>query len=157
MKNSADPLRTRQRIEPLVSLATPQLIDLNAAAAPYPGLTVIEHRESGTFPLNIAGIALWSAREQTTATYLSGYDLRRRIRTKHALNANALDSLLKHSHLIPSEWKGKQIYFWGTIYRDLNDEQCVRYLYAPYETWKWGCSSLAERFYDTRPAALRLS
>jgi hypothetical protein len=137
-------------------LPTPQLIELDAATIPHPGLTVIEHRGSGTFPLNAGGIALWSAREQTTDAYLSGYDLRRRLRTKPVLNANALDSVLKHPRLIPSEWKNKQIYFWGTIYRDLDDEQCVRYLYAPYETWTWGCSSLAERFYDTHLAALRL-
>jgi hypothetical protein len=37
---------------------------------------------------------------------------------KQSLNATVLDYLLKNTHLIPAEWKGKYVFFWGTVYRD---------------------------------------
>jgi hypothetical protein len=35
------------------------------------------------------------------------------------LNATVLDYLLKNTHLIPGEWKGEYVLFWGTVYRDV--------------------------------------
>ena len=45
------------------------------------------------------------------------------------ISASVLDYLLANQELIPNEWKGKRIFFFGTIYRAMmNGEQCVRYL-----------------------------
>jgi hypothetical protein len=54
-----------------------------------------------------------------------------RIRPLLPYNANLLDFLLKEKnhHLIPREWPGKTILFWGTVYLDCEKRPRVRYLY----------------------------
>lgn len=48
---------------------------------------------------------------------------------KPVLNANVLDYLLARQELIPAEWKGKAVFFWGAIYRYPDGNLCVRRLY----------------------------
>ena len=59
---------------------------------------------------------------------IRGHDLRQELSNKLVMNANLLDYLLLHPDLIPEEWSEKNIFFWGTIYRDENNRLCVRYL-----------------------------
>ena len=66
---------------------------------------------------------------------IHGNDLYEKL--KPILNACFLDHLLAHPHLIPEEWKGKHIFFWGTIYQDSAERQSVRYLYWDSMRWTW--------------------
>lgn len=90
--------------------------------------------------------------------------LRRFSRTR--ANACILEYLLKYQGLIPREWRGKKICFWGTL---INDEgrvhpgdpfaHCVsRVLYMEYHEkkrrWIWGHQQLQEGIDDTYYALL---
>lgn len=70
------------------------------------------------------------------------------------LNANVLEYLLAHPDLIPEEWKGKAVFFWGTIYRDSDGGLYVRYLYWSGVRWSWVCNWLARDWIGHDPAAV---
>jgi hypothetical protein len=74
-----------------------------------------------------------------------------------SLNANALDYLLEHQDLIPEEWEGKYVYFWGTIYRNADVSLYVRYLYWGGGRWGCDCLWLGRDWFDNNPAALLAS
>ena len=69
---------------------------------------------------------------------------------------NVLDYLLKNSQLIPEEWKGKAVFFWGTIFRDSDGSLYVRYLHWSGASWQWrnGCRWLGNDFLSCNPSAL---
>ncbi|MBU6388623.1 hypothetical protein KGQ72_01995 [Patescibacteria group bacterium] len=133
---------------------------INCDATPFvpDGWEVIEHQKDGQFQ--------WNKDAQKDALFLSsaqkkgnteGNKLRKELADKPVLNACVLDYLLAHPHLIPEEWKGKAIFFWGTIYRDSVGNLCVRYLYWLGDGWDWFDSWLGDDWSDDSPAALRAS
>lgn len=68
-------------------------------------------------------------------SYLNGEVLAERMKEK-GLSASVLDYLLENPEKIPKEWKGKWIYFWGTIFRNANGVLYVRYLYFDDGAWQ---------------------
>jgi hypothetical protein len=73
------------------------------------------------------------------------------------LSANVLDYLLAHPESIPEDWKGKWVYFWGTIYRNADGSLYVRFLFWHGGRWVWDYSWLAGDFRGSRPAAVSAS
>jgi|GEM_PF-1102615 len=69
---------------------------------------------------------------------ISGWAIYRLTENKPVLNANVLDYLLEHQELIPQNWKGKKVYFWGTTYRLKEGAVFVRCLF--WANGKW-CSA----------------
>lgn len=57
-------------------------------------------------------------------------------RQEKILNATVFDYLLDNKDEIPHEWKGKKIYFWGTVFGIPNGRQGVRYLEFEDDEWK---------------------
>ena len=55
-----------------------------------------------------------------------------------SLNANVLDYLLEHPDLIPRRWKKYCVVFWGTTFRDTNNDLCVGCLGFYKALNKWG-------------------
>lgn len=53
-------------------------------------------------------------------------ELLNRFEEKVVLPAHVLDYLLENQELIPNSWKGKIVFFWGTIYRKPKDCLTVR-------------------------------
>ncbi|HPY08956.1 MAG: hypothetical protein ACOX0H_01690 [Patescibacteria group bacterium] len=123
------------------------LIDCDAAPFIPSGnfnWSVEEHKKGGLFKFDPAKISLYMFGEEGHDTN-SGHDFRQKLMKKSVINANVLDYLLAHPELIPEDWKGKFIFFWGTIYHDLNDElfvRCLTYL----SKWIWCYHSLDEEF-----------
>jgi hypothetical protein len=72
---------------------------------------------------------------------------------------NVLDYLLAHPRIIPDEWKGKYVCFWGTIYHDEGGCFYVRCLDWEKEAKKWGWhySWSKNGFSHLSPAALPAS
>jgi hypothetical protein len=70
------------------------------------------------------------------------------------LNANVLDWLLAHPEEIPESWRGKEVFFWGTIYRRSSGYLCVRYLYWGGSRWYWSYFWLDSRWNGSNPAAV---
>ena len=118
-----------------------------------PGLTVEEHKKGGMLKFNPEKIFLYPSEKQKEGS-IGGHDLRKELADKPVMNANVLDYLLAHPELIPEEWKGKCIFFWGTIYRDSDDLLCVRCLQWKGCKWWWSYRLLDFNFFSDYPAAL---
>ena len=115
---------------------------------------VEEHRGMGQFTWDSTKVSLYLSPRQQGGQVIIGHDLRQELVGKPVLNANVLDYLLAHPELIPEEWKGKYIYFWGTIYRYSGVNLCVRYLYWLDGRWDWDVDWLFHDWGGGRPAAV---
>lgn len=134
---------------------------INCDADPFvpEGWRVEEHQRGGQFR--------WDKEKQKDALHLdeghqngkiiNGNKLRKKLAGKPVLNANVLDFLLAHPHLIPEEWKGRAVFFWGTIYRRADGNLCVRFLCWYGDRWDWNVFWLGFDWNDNFPAALRAS
>ncbi|MBI1833963.1 MAG: hypothetical protein HYR90_04015 [Candidatus Andersenbacteria bacterium] len=132
------------------------LIDLDGNPFVPDGWKVEEHRKGGQLEWDPKRIQLYLSEHQKKG-YIRGERLREELADKPTPNANLLDYLLAHPHLIPEEWKGKAIFFWGTIYRRSVGSLCVRCLYWLDSQWFWGYRWLGYGWNSNYPAALLAS
>ena len=110
---------------------------INCDADPFTpvGWIVEEHRRSGQQEWDPKKIKLHLDEAQKNGM-IKGDELRKHLNGLPILNANVLDYLLTNPHLIPKDWEGKCVAFWGTIYRDSGDGRLhVRYLYWNSRRW----------------------
>ncbi|MFZ2310509.1 MAG: hypothetical protein WAW11_03110 [Patescibacteria group bacterium] len=128
------------------------LIDCDAAPFIPEGFTLVEHKKIGLWKWN-PGIPFYLSKKQKKGS-ITGNDLKKELVDQPVLNANVLDYLLAHQELIPESWKGKAIFFWGTIYRNSDGRLYVRYLGWGGSEWYWYYRWLDDGFYSGRPAAL---
>lgn len=129
------------------------LIDCDVASFIPDDWTVEQHTPGGIIKFNPKNISLYLSKKQKKGS-VSGDDLRKNLAGKKVLNANILDYLLAHPKLIPEEWKGKAIFFWGTIYRCSHGSLGVRCLNWDGSVWDWHCNCLGSGFNPECPAAL---
>ena len=113
------------------------VIDCDAPSFIPDGLKVKEHQKSGKLTWDAPKVTLYLSDNQKDGKIIEGNRLRKELADKPVLNANVLDYLLANPHLIPEEWKGKAIFFWGTIYRRLSGDLYVRSLYWGDGGWDW--------------------
>ncbi len=122
-----------------MSELTEHLIDLDTKPFVPDGWSVEKHNKGGQFQWDGAKVKLYLARGQKNGKVIEGNKLRNKLRKelakKHVFNANLLDYLLAHPHLIPEEWKEKAVFFWGTIYRDRGGGLYVRCLFWSGDGW----------------------
>lgn len=118
---------------------------------------VEEHQRSGFFKWDPKQVNLYLSRSQHNGKIIEGNKLRKELASKPVFNANLLDYLLANPHLIPEEWKGKYVFFWGTIYRDPDGNLHVRYLNWNNGRWNWSYNWLDGDWSSNNPAALRAS
>lgn len=97
--------------------------------------SIEEHQKGGTFKFDPANVALHLDKGQKDGKMTEGHKLRKALAKQPVLNANVLDYLLANPHLISEEWKGKAVFFWGTIYRNRDGHLCVRYLFWRGDRW----------------------
>ena len=119
------------------------------------GWKVESHQKDGIIRWSLQDTVLYLSKKQKDGGVISGYDLQKELAAKKVLNANVLDYLLAHQHLIPESWKGKAVFFWGTIYRDASGNLYVRYLYWIGVRGVWHCHWLGSGFGSNFPSALR--
>ncbi len=129
-------------------------VDLSSAPFIPDGWSVEEHQKGGQFVWDPTKVRLHLDEGQTDRRYVEGHKLRKLISKKNPYNANLLDFLLKNGnqHLIPEEWKGKAVFFWGTIYRNSDGNLYVRYLYWRSRRWYWDYYWLDDVWDDVCPA-----
>lgn len=121
------------------------------------GWAIVEKRVNGLY-VNGRKVVLYLSRRQQNGRLLKGYDLREELTDKPVLNANLLDALYDNPRLIPEEWKGKAIFFWGTIYRNSHGDLYVRCLCWDDGSWPWYYYWLGHDWYDNYdPAAVLAS
>jgi len=130
---------------------------INTDAAPFIPedwtWTVEKHLTNGIYKFSPDHVSLFLSDKQKKSC-IKGHKLRKELAGKPVLNANVLDYLLAHQELIPESWKGKTIFFWGTIYRSLLVGLSVRYLHWDGSKWGWDDRWLDRGFSAGRPAAV---
>ncbi len=99
---------------------------------------VEEHIKGGQFTWNPEKVKLFLSVNQKDGKSIEGNKLRKELKDEPVMNANLLDYLLDHPHLIPEEWKGKAVSFWGTIYRDSDEYLYFRFLCFVVDRWEQG-------------------
>ena len=132
----------------------PHIIDCDATPyLPEGWKGTVYHKKGGMFEWNLAKVYLHLSPNQQDGKTIKGHNLRKELENEPVLNANVLDYLLAHPELIPEEWKGKAVFFWGTIYRDSDDDLCVRYLCWGGSQWYWDYGWLGLDWSSPDPAA----
>lgn len=134
-------------------VAIEHIIDCDADPFVPEGWTVESHKKGGRFEWKADRIALHLADGQKSGKWMRGNDLRKELESQPVLNACVLDYLLAHQELIPEEWKGKYVFFWGTVYCGSDGDLHVRYLYWNGLCWYWRCRWFERDFSDRSPAA----
>ena len=112
------------------------LVDLESAPFIPEDWKVESHTKGGKVQFNPNMVDLYLSDEQKKGS-IQCNDLRKKLETKNPYNANLLDFYLAHPELIPESWKGKYVFFWGTIYRNAGGFLYVRYLYWDGDRWDW--------------------
>ncbi len=129
---------------------------INCDASPYvpEGWSVEEHTRGGM--VDPAKITLYLTEKQKNSS-VNGNKLRKELKDQPVLNANVLDFYLANPHLIPEDWKGKYVFFWGTIYRGRGGYLFVRYLGWDGGRWGWDYDWLGHGWDADCPAAVSAS
>lgn len=138
---------------------------INLDAKPFvPNVWKVEEHRKGGQPACPVGRFAWDPTkvglflaDQQKPGVIVGHVLRKVLKNLPVLNANVLDYLLANPELIPHEWKGKYVFFWGTIYRDSDGNLYVRYLYWQGGRWCWDCDGLDCDWDRCNPAAVLAS
>ena len=137
------------------------VIDCDAQPFVPDGWSVEEHQKGGAFKWDkeTQKEAPYLSKGQAGSKYIEGNKLRKELTDKSTpvLNANVLDYLHANPHLIPEKWKGKYVFFWGTVYRDRDGPLCVRCLFWSGGRWLWSYHRLSRDFDGGDPAAVRAS
>lgn len=134
-----------------------QTIDLDANPFTPDGWTVEEHQKGGHIGFDSSAVALWLSPNQQHSKYIEGHKLRQELANQLTLNANVLDFLLANPHLIPEDWKGKGVFFWGTVYRHRGGLPHVRCLHWGRDLWHWSGIWLDHSWGGDAPALVRAS
>jgi len=132
---------------------------VNCDADPFVpnGWSVEEHRKGGMVKWDPRRVVLHLSKKQQGGKVVEGNNLRKELANMPVLNANVLDFLLANPHLIPKEWKGKLVFFWGTIYCHSDGRLGVRCLLGYGDGWHWNYHWLDSDWDDSTPAALLAS
>lgn len=114
------------------------------------------------FPLailipDLGKIKLYLSEEQKNGSWIGKNNLLMELSHKGILGVDILEHLLIHQDLIPVDWRGKKILFWGTLYKKIGyigDKTYVRCLVWNFEKWvdDYYCVD-SDMYYDT-PAAV---
>jgi len=133
---------------------TTHIIDCDAAPFLLDDWEVEEHRKGGQMEWDPSKITLYFSKNQQNGKVIEGNKLREELRTMPVMNANVLDWYMIHPELIPPEWKGSNVFFWGTIYRNSVGDLFVRFLCWHSDIWDWSYLWLGRGFVDDSPAVL---
>lgn len=154
-----NPEVAQRRVGAFINPMLPQIalrdIDLDADPFVPDGWKVEEHQKGGTFTWDPNQVELHLEEAQKRSPWMKGALLREALKGKRVMNANLLDWLLAHPDQIPESWKGKAIFFWGTIYRYSDDRLCVRCLVWDGSRWRWNYGWLGRGWFGNNPAVLR--
>lgn len=139
------------------------VIDLDADPFTPNNWKVEQHIKGGSLKWDPAQVQFHLSPNQENGKVIEGNKLRKELEGKPVFNANLLDYLLAHPHLIPEEWKQDEqgriryIFFWGTIYRNSDGDLYVRCLCWGVGGWQWNYRWLVSVWRERSPAALRAS
>lgn len=134
---------------------TKHIIDTDIELLSPRNLSVVSNRQDGLME--------WDSKKWYLCTFgqqffggMSGHMVRKELAGRPVLNAYVLEYLLANPHLIPEEWKGKWVYFWGTVYMNDRGSLCVRCLNWSWGRWRWDSRWLDNGLAARSPAIIRV-
>jgi hypothetical protein len=130
------------------------VVDLDADPFVPKGLTVTEHKKGGQFEFNPAKVSLYLSKGQQDSNWIKGTDLQKELGGQPVLNVNLFDFYLAHPRLIPEDWKGKKVFFWGTVYHDADGNLYVCCLSWDGAQWNWDLRWLEDNWFEFCPAVV---
>jgi hypothetical protein len=142
-----DVLEGRSEIKPIE-------VDLDTDPFIPEGWSVIEHKKGGKWKYDSTKVGLYLSKKQQDGGVIGGQDLRKELESQSVMNANLLNFYLKNQRIIPSEWKGKAVFFWGTIYKSIGGGLYVRYLYWSSDSWTWNYGCFDEDWDNDDPSVV---
>jgi hypothetical protein len=113
----------------------------------------LPNRMKGVMEFDPAKVLLYLDESQKKGNVIEGKKLRQKLEDVPVYGAQLLDFYLANTHLIPEEWKGKYVFFWGTIYRGALGRLSVRCLCWDGTGWGWRCCWLGSDWDGDGPAA----
>jgi hypothetical protein len=131
-----------------------QVIDLDKITVNRRDYDVMEHQKGGRLTWSPAAVELYVDVLQVSKR-ATGHDIRKILADKPVLNICAMEFLLERQHLIPEEWKGKAIFFWGTIFRGYEGRPYVMCMRMWHGEWAWSAHPLNNPWGTNSPAILR--
>jgi len=147
--------RVRDVVRGFAEIVTKQhVIDCDQDPFCPSGWSVESHQKAGQFTWDPTRVEPYLSPHQRGGKTITGTKLQKELSGMSVLNANVLDYLFDHPELIPEDWKGKYVYFWGTIYRHSDGNLNVRYLYWLGGQWHWGYDWLDPDWNGNSPAVL---
>ena len=149
------PLPKAKKVRPAKTLAI--VINLDADPSTPDGWKVESHTKGGHFTFDPSQVVLQLDSGQQNGKSIKGTELRSKLKDVPVMNANMLDWYLANPQHISEEWKGKYVFFWGTIYRDRDGSLCVRCLCWSGGQWYWGDDWLGHDWDSDDPALVRAS
>lgn len=117
----------------------------------------LPNRIRGKVKFDQSKIALHLDDSQKSGKVAEGNKLKKKLEKMPVYGAQQLDFYLANPHLIPEDWKGKVIFFWGTIYRSARGDLYVRYLCWSGDRWNWNYYWLGHGWDVRNPAAVSAS
>jgi hypothetical protein len=110
-------------------------------------LVVVEHHDDGPFTWDPSKIEDYLFELTANGEMPDGQALFKQFSGKKpALNANILEYVLARPFLIPEEWKGRFVFFNGTIYRSSADSGLWCRCLGCHPQYGWGEVPLLLRF-----------
>jgi len=99
-----------------------------------------DERSLALTEVNLADIRLETALKESDNGRVTGEEKLRRLKAMGCirLDAGVLRAFWENKDLIPESWKGKLVYFDGTILRNSHDIRCALYVYWYDDEWRWG-------------------
>ena len=132
-------------------------IDLDAKPFLPVGWDVEHHQNGGKFKYDPTKVKLYLSECQRSGCGSNGNDLLKELEDQKVMNANFLDFYLKYPHLVPENWKGKSIFFWGTRYLDPLGDKHVLSMYWLGQRWNQKFNWINGMFGARSPAVILMS
>lgn len=117
------------------------------------GWVLVEKRPDGLY-VDGRKVMLFLSERQEKGQTIRGYELRYALTGKPVLNATLADALYENQHLVPEDWQGKVVYFWGTRFSGRGGDGCVRCLFFGVGAWRRDCRRLGGDWDSGGPAAV---
>ena len=71
-----------------------------------------------------------------------------------SLDARVFETLWNNQHLIPESWKGKSVFFEGTVLVSPSGDRYVLYIFSTGKQWNWDYYCLNDHWYGNNPSAV---
>jgi hypothetical protein len=133
----------------------PHIIDCDIQPVIPPSLVdvqVCQHLPGGKFEWDPNEITLHLCEGQEEGIPAS--EVYQKLDGLPCVNGAVMDFLLEHQELIPEDWQGKAVFFWGTIFAGPSDCFYVGYIRRLAGTWYRESAMFHQEMTKLEPAAV---